>query len=86
MSSTQPAGSMRATSVCGDTGGGHSGARGALETIPARTDSIVALITRDTIRHLPVVAGETGIILAFCFKQRGVHIKPQTTLLSPLVH
>ena len=86
VSPIQPTGSVRVTSVCGDTGGGHSSARGALETIPSRTDSTVAQYTIGTIRHLPVVAGETGIILAFCFKQRGVHIKPQTTLLSPLVH
>ena len=67
VSSIQPAGSGCIASVYRDTGGGHSGARGALETIPARTDSVVALITR-TIRHLPVVAGETVIILAFCFE------------------
>ena len=68
VSSIQPTGSGCIASVYRDTGGGHSGARGALEAIPARTDSVVALITIVTIRHLPVAVGETVIILAFCFE------------------
>ena len=87
VSSIQPAGSLRAASVCGDTGGRHPGARGALETIPARTDSAVALITR-TIRHLPVVAGETVIILTFCFelKENSHKISANYFLPSPSVN
>ena len=62
VSSTQPAGSLRVASVYRDTGGGHSGARGALETIPTRTDSVVALRTI-TIRHLSAGIGQTAVTL-----------------------
>ena len=65
VSSCQPAGSIRVASVYRDTGGRHSGARGALETIPARTDSTVTQCVHGNVRHLSVGTGQTGITLAF---------------------
>ena len=65
VSSCQPAGSVRVASVSADTGGRHSGARGALETIPPRIDSSVAQCVHFNVRHLSVGTGQTGITLAF---------------------